>query len=147
MSQMTQDFESVQSVPVPQTELPLVLVVDDVVHGRALCAEYLELRGFRVVTAGDGLGAVDLALALHPDVILMDLSMPVIDGWEATRLLKKSSRTRSIPVVVMTAYNLASAHELARDAGCAAVFVKPVLPDVLEAELRRQIAGEHVQAG
>ena len=147
MSQMTQDFESVQSLPIPQTEMPLVLVVDDVVHGRALCAEYLELRGFRVVTAGDGLGAVDLALALHPDVILMDLSMPVIDGWEATRLLKKSSRTRSIPVVVMTAYNLASAHELARDAGCAAVFVKPVLPDVLEAELRRQIAGQHVQAG
>ena len=145
MSQMTQDFESVQSLPVPQTEMPLVLVVDDVVHGRALCAEYLELRGFRVATAGDGLGAVDLALALHPDVILMDLSMPVIDGWEATRLLKKSTRTRSIPVVVMTAYNVASAHELARDAGCAAVFVKPVLPDVLEAELRRQIAGEPLQ--
>jgi two-component system, cell cycle response regulator DivK len=145
MSQMTQDFESVQSLPVPQTELPLVLVVDDVVHGRALCAEYLELRGFRVVTAGDGLGAVDLALALHPDVILMDLSMPIIDGWEATRLIKKSSRTRSIPVIGMTAYDVESAHDLAREAGCAAVFVKPVPPDALEAELRRQIAGEPTQ--
>lgn len=145
MSQMIQDFENVQSLPVPLTDLPLVLVVDDVVHGRALCAEYLELRGFRVVTAGDGLGAVDLALALHPDVILMDLSMPVIDGWEATRLLKKSSRTRSIPVVVMTAYEGQNAHEMARDAGCAAVFVKPVPPDALEAELRRQIAGEPLQ--
>jgi CheY-like chemotaxis protein len=145
MSQMIQDFESVQTLPVPRTELPLVLVVDDVVHGRALCAEYLELRGFRVATAGDGLGAVDLALALHPDVILMDLSMPIIDGWEATRLLKKSARTRSIPVVGMTAYDVESAHELARDAGCSAVLVKPVPPDALEAELRRQIAGEPTQ--
>ena len=142
MNQMNQDFESVPSLPVPLTELPLVLVVDDVVHGRALCAEYLELRGFRVVTAGDGLGAVDLALALHPDVILMDLSMPVIDGWEATRLLKKSARTRSIPVVVMTAYEGESAHDMARNAGCAAVLVKPIPPDALEAELRRQIVGE-----
>jgi CheY-like chemotaxis protein len=145
MSQMIQDFESVQSLPVPLTEIPLVLVVDDVVHGRALCAEYLELRGFRVVTAGDGLGAVDLALALRPDVILMDLSMPIIDGWEATRLLKKNPRTQSIPVVIMTAHDMESAHELARDAGCAAVFVKPILPGALEAELRRQIAGEPLQ--
>jgi len=145
MSQMNQDFESIQSLPIPQTELPLVLVVDDVVHGRALCAEYLELRGFRVVTAGDGLGAVDLALALRPDVILMDLSMPIIDGWEATRLLKKSSRTSSIPIVVMTAHDVESAHTMAREAGCAAVFVKPIPPDALEAELRRQIAGEPTQ--
>jgi CheY-like chemotaxis protein len=71
--------------------------------------------------------------------------MPVIDGWEATRLLKKSARTRSIPVVVMTAYQGENAHEMARDAGCSAVFVKPVLPDALEAELRRQIAGEPTQ--
>jgi two-component system, cell cycle response regulator DivK len=141
MSQMIQDFENVQSLPVPLTDLPLVLVVDDVVHGRALCAEYLELRGFRVVTAGDGLGAVDMALALRPDVILMDLSMPVIDGWEATRLLKKNARTRSIPVVIMTAHDLESDLEKAREAGGASVFVKPMLPAALEAELRRQIAG------
>jgi len=145
MSQTIQDFESVQSLPVPLTEVPLVLVVDDVVHGRALCAEYLELRGFRVVTAGDGLGAVDMALALRPDVILMDLSMPIIDGWEATRLLKKDARTRSIPVVIMTAHNLESDHEMARNAGGATVFVKPILPAALEAELRRQIAGEPLQ--
>lgn len=142
---MIQDRENLQilpSSPSPSTELPLVLVVDDVVHGRALCAEYLELRGFRVVTAGDGLGAVDMALALRPDVILMDLSMPVIDGWEATRLLKKNARTRSIPVVIMTAHETPSDHEEARAAGCAAVFVKPVPPGALEAELRRQIAGK-----
>jgi len=126
---------------------PLVLVVDDVVHGRALCAEYLELRGFRVVTSGDGLGAVDMALALHPDVILMDLSMPVIDGWEATRLIKKNARTSAIPIVVMTAHQAASDHDEARAAGCAAVFVKPCLPDALVAELQRQIGTPLLQAG
>jgi CheY-like chemotaxis protein len=118
---------------------PLVLIVDDVVHGRALCAEYLELCGFRVATAGDGLGAVDMALSLHPDVILMDLSMPVIDGWEATRLLKQNARTREIPVVAMTAHQMPGDHDEARQAGCAAVFVKPCLPEDLTAELLRQI--------
>jgi CheY-like chemotaxis protein len=139
---MIQDLETQQLPSGPSGRPPLVLVVDDVVHGRALCAEYLELRGFRVLMAGDGLGAVDMALAMQPDVILMDLSMPVLDGWEATRLLKKNARTRSIPVVVMTAHEMASAHEEAREAGCSAVFVKPCLPADLEAELRRQIAGE-----
>jgi CheY-like chemotaxis protein len=147
MIQERESYQEQPSLPVPLTELPLVLVVDDVVHGRALCAEYLELRGFRVVTAGDGLGAVDMALVMRPDVILMDLSMPVIDGWEATRLLNKNARTRSIPVVVMTAHEAPSDHEKAREAGCAAVFVKPCLPGALEAELRHQIEGdEHLAA-
>jgi CheY-like chemotaxis protein len=142
-------FESLHSrrptsVPERNGQTPLVLVVDDVVHGRALCAEYLELRGFRVATTGDGLGAVDLALALRPDVILMDLSMPVIDGWEATRLLKKNARTRAIPVVAMTAHLMDSAREEALAAGCATVFVKPCTPADLEAELLRQICGETV---
>ena len=123
----------------PSDRPPLVLVVDDVVHGRALCAEYLELRGFRVVTTGDGLGAVDMALALRPDVILMDLSMPVIDGWEATRLIKKNARTSAIPIVVMTAHQETSDHEEARAAGCNSVFVKPFPPADLVAELHRQI--------
>jgi CheY-like chemotaxis protein len=123
----------------PSDRPPLVLVVDDVIQGRDLCAEYLELHGFRVVTTGDGLGAVDMALALHPDVILMDLTMPVIDGWEATRLLKGNARTSAIPVVVMTAHQEPSDHEQARAAGCDALLVKPCPPGDLEAELRRQI--------
>jgi len=124
---------------VPPLDRPLVLVVDDVVHGRALCAEYLELRGFRVVTTGDGLGAVDMALALRPDVILMDLSMPIIDGWEATRRIKTNARTQAIPIVIMTAHQGESDHEQARAAGCDSVFVKPFLPGDLVAELHRQI--------
>jgi len=123
-----------------ETTPPLVLIVDDVAHGRALCAEYLQERGFRVATAEDGLDGFDTALALQPDVILMDLSLPVLDGWEATRLLKHTERTCRIPVVAMTAYQMASAHERARAAGCSAVLVKPCQPRDLEAELRRQLA-------
>jgi len=124
----------------PEPQPPLVLVVDDVAHGRAMCAEYLAERGFRVATAEDGLDAFDTALALQPDVILMDLSLPVLDGWEVTGLLKRTERTRTIPIVALTAHLLPSAHERAREAGCSSVMVKPCPPRDLEAELRRHLA-------
>jgi two-component system cell cycle response regulator DivK len=118
---------------------PLVLIVDDVDHGREICSEYLEFRGFRVATAADGQEALDRAFELLPDVILMDLSLPVIDGWEATRRLKEDPRTRDIRVIALTAHALASAHERAKKAGCDSVVTKPCLPKDLEAEVRRQI--------
>jgi len=120
---------------------PLVLVVDDVEHGRDICSEYLEFRGFRVATAADGLEALAKAFELLPDVILMDLSLPGIDGWEATRRLKQDDRTRRIPVIALTAHALISAHEKAIAAGCDAVVTKPCLPRELEAEVRRQLEG------
>jgi len=118
---------------------PLVLIVDDVDHGREICAEYQEFRGFRVATAADGREALDKAFELLPDVILMDLSLPVIDGWEATRRLKNDDRTRKIPVIALTAHALSSFHERAKEAGCDSVVTKPCLPKDLEAEVRRQL--------
>ncbi len=118
---------------------PLVLVVDDVDHGREIFAEYLEYRGFRVATAADGLEAIEKAFELRPDVILMDLSLPGIDGWEATRRLKADERTSEIPIIALTAHALASAHEKAREVGCNAVVTKPCLPKDLEQEVRRQL--------
>jgi CheY-like chemotaxis protein len=118
---------------------PLVLVVDDVAHGREICSEYLEFRGFRVATAEDGVEALDKAFALLPDVILMDLSLPKMDGWEATQHLKQDERTRDIPVIALTAHALPDAHAKAKAAGCDAVVTKPCLPKDLEAEVRRQI--------
>ena len=124
-----------------QTEpAPLVLVVDDVAHGREIFAEYLEFRGFRVATAADGLEALDKAFELRPDVILMDLSLPQLDGWEATRRLKSDDRTKAIPVIALTAHALASAHDKAMAAGCDSVVTKPCVPKDLEAEVRRQLA-------
>jgi two-component system, cell cycle response regulator DivK len=121
---------------------PLVLVVDDVDHGREIFAEYLEFRGFRVATAADGLEALEKAFELRPDVILMDLSLPGIDGWEATRRLKQDERTRHIPVIALTAHALASAHDRAREVGCNSVVTKPCLPRELEQEVRRQLEGK-----
>jgi two-component system cell cycle response regulator DivK len=126
---------------------PLVLIVDDVDHGREICAEYLEFRGFRVATAADGQEALDKAFALLPDVILMDLSLPILDGWEATRILKADERTRHIPVVALTAHALASAHDRAKEAGCDSVVTKPCLPKDLEAEVRRQLDARAGTAG
>lgn len=127
--------------PGREAAAPLVLVVDDVDHGREIFAEYLEFRGFRVATAADGLEALEKAFALRPDVILMDLSLPGIDGWEATRRLKEDERTHDIPIIALTAHALASAHEKARAAGCSSVVTKPCLPRDLEQEVRRQLAG------
>jgi two-component system cell cycle response regulator DivK len=118
---------------------PLVLVVDDVAHGREIFAEYLEFRGFRVATAADGQEAIDQAFELHPDVILMDLSLPKVDGWEATRRLKADDRTRDIPIIALTAHALAAAHDKAMEVGCDAVVTKPCLPKDLEQEVRRQL--------
>ena len=83
---------------------PLVLVVDDYAAAREMYAEYLEFSGFRVAEAKNGAEALDKAFALTPDVILMDLSLPVMDGWEATRRLKADERTRGIPVVALTGH-------------------------------------------
>jgi CheY-like chemotaxis protein len=127
--------------PETAAQPPLVLIVDDVDHGREISSEYLEFRGFRVATAADGQEAIDKAFELLPDIILMDLSLPKIDGWEATRRLKNDDRTRTIPIVALTAHALADAHEKALDAGCDSVVTKPCLPRELEAEVRRQLEG------
>jgi two-component system, cell cycle response regulator DivK len=132
--------------PATDEQPPLVLIVDDVEHGREICSEYLQFRGFRVATAADGQEALDLAFELLPDVILMDLSLPKIDGWEATRRLKNDDRTRAIPVVALTAHALASAHDKAMEAGCDSVVTKPCLPKDLEAEVRRQLEGRDAAA-
>jgi CheY-like chemotaxis protein len=116
---------------------PLVLVVDDYQDAREMYAEYLSFSGFRVAEATNGAEAVEKALELRPDVILMDLSLPGMDGWTATRQLKSDDRTRHIPVVALTGHALAGASDGARQAGCDAFVTKPCLPDDLVVELRR----------
>ena len=118
-------------------EIPLVLVVDDYQDAREMYAEYLQYSGFRVVEAATGTEAVEKALALQPDVILMDLSLPGMDGWAATRQLKSDDRTKRIPVLALTGHALAGASEGARLAGCDAFVTKPCLPDELVVEVRR----------
>jgi CheY-like chemotaxis protein len=119
---------------------PLVLVVDDYQDAREMYAEYLEFSGFRVAEASNGAEALDKAFALLPDVILMDLSLPIIDGWEATRRLKNDDRTRAIPVVALTGHALAGEATGEQEVKCDAFVIKPCLPDTLVAEVKKVLA-------
>ncbi|HVZ23777.1 MAG TPA: response regulator [Vicinamibacterales bacterium] len=116
---------------------PVVLLVDDYPDAREMYAEYLEFSGFRIVQAGNGVEAIDRALDSHPDVILMDLSLPIMDGWEATRRLKADPRTKQIPVLAVTGHALTGISEDARNAGCDGFITKPCLPEDLVAEIRK----------
>jgi CheY-like chemotaxis protein len=120
---------------------PLVLVVDDFEDNRAMYTQFLVFEGFRVEEAANGQEALEKARACAPDVIVMDLSLPVMDGWEATRQLKHDPRTRRIPVVALTGHALGAQSQRAREAGCDAFLTKPCLPEALVAELRRMLAG------
>jgi two-component system, cell cycle response regulator DivK len=118
---------------------PLVLVVDDFQDNREMYAEYLTFSGFRVIEATNGKEALDKAGAEHPDVIVMDLSLPVMDGWEATRRLKKDGTTSAIPVIALTGHALAGHSKGAKDAGCDSFLAKPCLPEQLVAEIKRML--------
>jgi two-component system cell cycle response regulator DivK len=116
---------------------PRVLLVDDYPDAREMYSEYLEFSGFDVVEAGNGMEALQRAVDTTPDIILMDLSLPVMDGWEATRRLKADQRTKAIPVVALTGHALAGISEGAKQAGCDAFVTKPCLPEDLVREIRR----------
>lgn len=110
----------------PATAAPIsVLIVDDFADGREMLAEYLILRGFIVHAAPDGQRAIEMTRALQPDVVLMDLTLPVVNGLEATRILKQDPNTRAIPIVAVTAHTLDREVASARAAGCDAVISKP----------------------
>ena len=116
---------------------PRVLLVDDYPDAREMYTEYLEFSGFDVVEAGNGMEALQRAVDATPDIILMDLSLPVMDGWEATRRLKADARTASIPVVALTGHALAGISEGAKRAGCDSFVTKPCLPEDLVREIRK----------
>lgn len=117
----------------------LVLVVEDYQDAREMYSAYLQFSGYRVAEATNGLEAIEKALELMPDIILMDLALPKIDGWEATKRLKSDDRTKHIPIVALTGHALAGFAEGAREAGCDAFVTKPCLPDALVAEIRRML--------
>ena len=118
-------------------ERPCVLLVDDYPDAREMYSEYLQYSGFDVIEAGNGIEALQQAIEREPDIILMDLSLPVMDGWEATRRLKADRRTARIPVVALTGHALAGISEGARRAGCDAFVTKPCLPEDLVTEIRK----------
>lgn len=115
----------------------LVLVVDDLRDQRELYAGYLEYLGYRVEGAASGVEAIAKTIDMQPDIVIMDLAMPGLDGFDATRVLKAISLTKRIPVVALTAHAEHLPSEWASLAGCEAYLRKPILPGDLAAEIER----------
>jgi CheY-like chemotaxis protein len=121
---------------------PRVLLVEDDRDGRRMYAEWLTDAGFTVEQAHNGLQALERALDTVPDVVVTDLNIPGIDGFELTRRLKQDARTRHVPVLAVTGYAaFTSDPARARRAGCDAVLAKPCTPDELETAIRGLMVG------
>ena len=103
-----------------------ILLVEDNEMNRDMLTRRLERKGFEVIIAVDGQAGVDMASSTNPDIILMDLSLPIIDGWEATRQIKADPATQSIPVIALTAHAMAGDEQKALEAGCDDYDTKPV---------------------
>lgn len=120
-----------------RAEDTLILLVDDYQDGREMYADALKFAGFRALEASSGLEALQLAIDRLPDLILMDLSLPGMDGWEVTARLKKDGRTKHIPIIALTAHALQEERDRAEQSGCDGFLAKPCLPDELLSEVRR----------
>jgi CheY-like chemotaxis protein len=124
--------------------MPRLLLVEDNEMNRDMLSRRLQRKGFEVAIATDGQQGLDLARAQPPDLILMDMSLPVVDGWEATRRLKADDATKAIPVIALTAHAMAGDRDKALEAGCDDYDTKPIdLPRLLgkiEALLQKRAA-------
>ena len=125
--------------------MPKILLVEDNEMNRDMLSRRLMRSGYEVVLAVDGAQGVALAASEAPDVVLMDMSLPVLDGWEATRRLKNDPKTRTLPVIALTAHAMAGDEEKARQAGCDDFDTKPVeftrLLSKIEGLLQKRKAG------
>jgi two-component system alkaline phosphatase synthesis response regulator PhoP len=125
----------------------VVLIVDDYRDCREMYAAYLALAGFRVLKAADGPTALKLARAEQPDLILMDLGLPGIDGFEVTRLLKRDAVTSSLPVAALTAQPILGSEDSLSAFGFETVIAKPCLPDELARQVERLVQDSRSRTG
>ena len=117
-----------------------ILIVEDVEFNRDLLVQLLE-DDYEILTAADGAAGIELAAREHPDLILMDLSLPVVDGWEATRRIKANAGLHSIPIIALTAHAMRGDAEKAKECGCDDYLSKPLDEDLLFEKLM-QFLGE-----
>jgi CheY-like chemotaxis protein len=118
-----------------------VLLVEDNVDNRTIYGTLLRHVGYRVLDAADGETALTLARAERPDLVLMDVTLPVLDGLEATRRLKADAATRAIPVIALTAHASEESRAACLGAGCDGYLAKPIAPRDVLAEVQRMLAG------
>jgi CheY-like chemotaxis protein len=126
-----------------KVDAPLVLIVEDYPDAQDMYQELLTFSGFRVASAGSGQEAVEKSVQMLPDLILMDLSLPGMDGWEATRRIKRNTKTSHIPVVALTGHALGGASSSARRAGCDLFLTKPCLPADLVSNIKKLLTDKH----
>ena len=115
--------------------MPKILLVEDNEDNRDMLARRLQRKGYTVVMAVDGIQGVEMAAAEQPDLVLMDMSLPVLDGWEATRRIKASPGSQSLPVIALTAHAMTGDREKAIAAGCDDYDIKPIEMDRLLAKI------------
>ena len=118
-----------------------ILLVEDNEDNREALVRRLKRRGFELVVAGDGLSAVALAASAKPDVVLMDMNLPELDGWEATRRIKAAAETAVLPVIALTAHAMAGDRDKALAAGCVDYHTKPVEFPRLLAQIEAILSG------
>lgn len=118
-----------------RADAPLILIVDDYEDSRFLYVHALTSAGYRVEEAEDGQEGLDKAFSLLPDIVVMDLSLPVLDGWEAIRRLKKDERTRATPIIALTGHSVTEED----NPGYTTLLVKPCMPDTLTSKIRELV--------
>jgi two-component system, cell cycle response regulator DivK len=121
--------------------MPRILVIEDNEENRDSLSRRLQRRGFEVLLAADGRAGVETAQAEHPDLVLMDMNMPEVDGWEATRRIKADPATADVPVIALTAHAMAGDKERALAAGCADYHTKPIEFPKLIAQIESLLQG------
>lgn len=122
--------------------MPRILVIEDNEENRDSLSRRLQRRGFEVLLAPDGKAGVETAKAERPDLILMDMNMPLVDGWEATRQIKAEQATANVPVIALTAHAMAGDKERALAAGCADYHTKPIEFPKLLAQIESLLQGK-----
>jgi two-component system, cell cycle response regulator DivK len=126
---------------------PRILVVEDDADNRRIVAKVLSVAGYEMLEAAGGEEGVAMALRERPDLVLLDLAMPGVDGWEAARRLKSDPRTADIPVIALTAFALRGDEERARAAGCDGYLAKPCRPQTIRDVVRDTLAGRRTTGG
>ena len=116
-----------------------ILVVEDNAENRDIVVKVLTLDGYVVLEAADGARAIDAAQRERPDLILLDLGLPGLDGWQTARRLKADPRTADIPIVALTAFAMRGDEERALEAGCDEYLAKPCRPQTIRAAVRRRL--------
>ena len=122
--------------------MPKILLIEDNEMNRDMLSRRLQRRGYEVVIAVDGKDGVTKAQAEAPALILMDMSLPVLDGWEAARKLRATPATRAIPIIALTAHAMAGDRERALEAGCDDFDIKPIELDRLLGKIEKLLKGK-----